>query len=168
MIQLHASTSLLGLCQLCQLLSPTEGECSRSASGVMMRSGAGKHTSAGGVIYTGEWCEDKVCVYCVCTLLLMMYGPLWLLIHALSLCDSFTDAWQGDPAASLWSTLWRRIQRQHVPRHGNVHLPRRLYLQRSLSQEQVKSKLQSNRALNHWLVYSNPSLNGFFLLLLLF
>lgn len=84
MIQLHASTSLLGLCQLCQLLSPTEGECSRSASGVMMRSGAGKHTSAGGVIYTGEWCEDQVCVYCVCTLLLMMYGPLWLLIHALS------------------------------------------------------------------------------------
>lgn len=167
MIQLHASTSLLGLCQL---LSSTEGECSRSASGVMMRSGAGKHTSASGVIYTGEWCEDKVCVYCVCTLRLMMYDPLWLLIHALSLCVrvSFTDAWQGDPAASLWSTLWRRIQRQHVPRHGNVHLPRRLYLQRSLSQEQVKSKLQSNRALNHWLVYSNPSLNVFLLLLFSF
>ncbi|XP_076578022.1 MORN repeat-containing protein 2 [Chaetodon auriga] len=37
-----------------------EGECSRSTSGVMMRSGAGKHTSAGGVIYTGEWREDKM------------------------------------------------------------------------------------------------------------
>ncbi|XP_042367326.1 MORN repeat-containing protein 2 isoform X2 [Plectropomus leopardus] len=36
-----------------------EGECS-SASGVMMRSGAGKHTSAGGIIYTGEWSEDKM------------------------------------------------------------------------------------------------------------
>lgn len=98
----------------------------------------------------------------------MMYDPLWLLIHALSLCVRvlFTDAWQGDPAAALWSTLWRRIQRQYVPRHGNVHLPRRLYLQRSLSQEQVKSKLQSNRALNHWLVYSNPSLNVFFIIII--
>ncbi|XP_019134506.2 MORN repeat-containing protein 2 [Larimichthys crocea] len=37
-----------------------EGECSRCASGVMMRSGAGKHTSEGGVIYTGEWHEDKM------------------------------------------------------------------------------------------------------------
>ncbi|XP_034529662.1 MORN repeat-containing protein 2 isoform X1 [Notolabrus celidotus] len=38
-----------------------EGECSRGASGAMVRSGPGKHTSAGGVIYTGEWTEDKVC-----------------------------------------------------------------------------------------------------------
>ncbi|XP_049892455.1 MORN repeat-containing protein 2 isoform X2 [Epinephelus moara] len=37
-----------------------EGECSMSASGVMMRSGSGKHTSAGGIIYTGEWHEDKM------------------------------------------------------------------------------------------------------------
>ncbi|XP_040001023.1 MORN repeat-containing protein 2 isoform X3 [Xiphias gladius] len=37
-----------------------EGECSKSASGVMMRSGAGKHTSANGIIYTGEWHEDKM------------------------------------------------------------------------------------------------------------
>ncbi|XP_054480941.1 MORN repeat-containing protein 2 [Anoplopoma fimbria] len=37
-----------------------EGECSRSASGVMKRSGAGKHTSACGIIYIGEWLEDKM------------------------------------------------------------------------------------------------------------
>ncbi|XP_068163413.1 MORN repeat-containing protein 2 isoform X1 [Antennarius striatus] len=37
-----------------------EGECSRSASGVVMRSGAGKHTSANGVVYTGEWKKDKM------------------------------------------------------------------------------------------------------------
>ncbi|XP_042259324.1 MORN repeat-containing protein 2 isoform X1 [Thunnus maccoyii] len=37
-----------------------EGECSRSASGVITRSGFGKHTSASGVIYTGEWHEDKM------------------------------------------------------------------------------------------------------------
>ncbi|XP_075968039.1 MORN repeat-containing protein 2 isoform X2 [Anarhichas minor] len=37
-----------------------EGECDSSALGVMKRSGAGKHTSAGGVIYTGEWLEDKI------------------------------------------------------------------------------------------------------------
>ncbi|KAF7658445.1 hypothetical protein LDENG_00012420 [Lucifuga dentata] len=37
-----------------------EGECSRSTSGVMMRSGSGTHTSASGIIYTGEWHEDKM------------------------------------------------------------------------------------------------------------
>ncbi|KAA8580061.1 hypothetical protein FQN60_005596 [Etheostoma spectabile] len=37
-----------------------EGECNRAASGVMMRSGTGKHTSAGGTTYTGEWLEDKM------------------------------------------------------------------------------------------------------------
>ncbi|XP_020495160.2 MORN repeat-containing protein 2 [Labrus bergylta] len=37
-----------------------EGECSRVAAGALMRSGTGKHTSAGGVIYTGEWHEDKM------------------------------------------------------------------------------------------------------------
>ncbi|XP_010786291.1 MORN repeat-containing protein 2 [Notothenia coriiceps] len=36
-----------------------EGECSMCA-GVMMRSGTGTHTSAGGIIYTGEWLEDKM------------------------------------------------------------------------------------------------------------
>ncbi|KAM8909832.1 MORN repeat-containing protein 2 isoform 1-T1 [Spinachia spinachia] len=36
-----------------------EGECSRSASGGVTRSGAGKHMSAGGIIYTGEWLKDK-------------------------------------------------------------------------------------------------------------
>ncbi len=38
-----------------------------------MRSGAGTHTSAGGVIYTGEWHEDKVCNYCSC------HDSLWFL-----------------------------------------------------------------------------------------
>ncbi|XP_077957896.1 MORN repeat-containing protein 2 isoform X4 [Gasterosteus aculeatus] len=37
-----------------------EGECSGSASEGVKRSGAGKHASAGGVIYTGEWLEDKM------------------------------------------------------------------------------------------------------------
>ncbi|CAG5927677.1 unnamed protein product [Menidia menidia] len=37
-----------------------EGECSRSGSGVLVRSGRGKHTSAGGVVYIGEWHEDKM------------------------------------------------------------------------------------------------------------
>ncbi|XP_056223734.1 MORN repeat-containing protein 2 [Seriola aureovittata] len=37
-----------------------EGECSRSASGALMRSGVGKHTSADGIIYTGEWLQDKM------------------------------------------------------------------------------------------------------------
>uniref|UniRef100_A0A3Q3IX02 MORN repeat containing 2 n=2 Tax=Monopterus albus TaxID=43700 RepID=A0A3Q3IX02_MONAL len=37
-----------------------EGECSRSESGVIMRSGTGKHTSPSGVIYNGEWHEDKM------------------------------------------------------------------------------------------------------------
>ncbi|XP_071389731.1 MORN repeat-containing protein 2 [Centroberyx affinis] len=37
-----------------------EGECSRSASGVVMRSGTGKQITASGIIYTGEWHEDKM------------------------------------------------------------------------------------------------------------
>ncbi|KAM3587436.1 uncharacterized protein V6R79_005502 [Siganus canaliculatus] len=37
-----------------------EGKCSRSAAGVMMRSGVGEYTSADGVTYTGEWHEDKM------------------------------------------------------------------------------------------------------------
>lgn len=37
-----------------------EGECSRSAYGALVRSGAGKHTSASGITYTGEWHEDKM------------------------------------------------------------------------------------------------------------
>uniref|UniRef100_A0A665WCY8 MORN repeat containing 2 n=1 Tax=Echeneis naucrates TaxID=173247 RepID=A0A665WCY8_ECHNA len=37
-----------------------EGECSRSASGALMRNGVGKHTSANGIIYTGEWLEDRM------------------------------------------------------------------------------------------------------------
>lgn len=49
-------------------LSPsTEGECSSFAPGVIMRSGTGSHTSASGIIYTGEWHEDKVWIHCVCT-----------------------------------------------------------------------------------------------------
>lgn len=47
---------------LCRL-SSTEGKCLRSESGELKRSGAGKHTSADGSVYTGEWHEDKVCVY---------------------------------------------------------------------------------------------------------
>ncbi|MED6263231.1 hypothetical protein CHARACLAT_002423 [Characodon lateralis] len=37
-----------------------EGQCSRSASGALVRSGIGKHTSVSGIIYMGEWCEDKM------------------------------------------------------------------------------------------------------------
>uniref|UniRef100_A0A672ZLI4 MORN repeat containing 2 n=1 Tax=Sphaeramia orbicularis TaxID=375764 RepID=A0A672ZLI4_9TELE len=37
-----------------------EGEYCSSASGVMVRSGTGKHTSASGIIYTGEWQDDKM------------------------------------------------------------------------------------------------------------
>ncbi|XP_034381739.1 MORN repeat-containing protein 2 isoform X2 [Cyclopterus lumpus] len=52
---------LTTICQLGGKMSRmSEGECSRSASGVMKRSGAGKHTSAGGIIYTGEWMEDQM------------------------------------------------------------------------------------------------------------
>ncbi|XP_047192297.1 MORN repeat-containing protein 2 isoform X2 [Scophthalmus maximus] len=38
-----------------------EGECGLSASGAMVRCGAGKHTSANGIIYMGEWHEDRMC-----------------------------------------------------------------------------------------------------------
>ncbi|XP_074554064.1 MORN repeat-containing protein 2 [Halichoeres trimaculatus] len=37
-----------------------EGECSMAASGALVRSGTGTHTSAGGMIYTGEWHEDAL------------------------------------------------------------------------------------------------------------
>ncbi|CAL1568918.1 unnamed protein product [Knipowitschia caucasica] len=37
-----------------------EGQCCRSASGAMVRGGTGRHISAAGVIYSGEWCEDKM------------------------------------------------------------------------------------------------------------
>lgn len=68
----------------------TEGECSGSASEGVKRSGAGKHASAGGVIYTGEWLEDKVCVqYSWC--LLLNAGWLHLLVtHACSLSSRCT------------------------------------------------------------------------------
>ncbi|XP_029681339.1 MORN repeat-containing protein 2 isoform X2 [Takifugu rubripes] len=38
-----------------------EGECIKSASGGLMRSGTGKHTSADGAMYTGKWRKDKMC-----------------------------------------------------------------------------------------------------------
>lgn len=100
MIQLHASTSLLGLCQL---LSSTEGECSRSASGVMMRSGAGKHTSASGVIYTGEWCEDKVCCCLLCVYLTSydVWSPVVTHTCSLSLCACLVHrCMAGGPCSS--------------------------------------------------------------------
>ncbi|XP_008399298.1 MORN repeat-containing protein 2 isoform X1 [Poecilia reticulata] len=37
-----------------------EGECRKAESGELVRSGTGKHTSASGIIYTGEWQEDKM------------------------------------------------------------------------------------------------------------
>ncbi|XP_072309602.1 MORN repeat-containing protein 2 [Eucyclogobius newberryi] len=37
-----------------------EGQCSESASGAIVRGGAGKHISSGGVVYVGEWREDKM------------------------------------------------------------------------------------------------------------
>ncbi|XP_013855546.1 MORN repeat-containing protein 2 isoform X2 [Austrofundulus limnaeus] len=36
------------------------GESSRSSSGALVRSGTGKHTSSNGLVYIGEWCEDKM------------------------------------------------------------------------------------------------------------
>ncbi|XP_028845918.1 MORN repeat-containing protein 2 isoform X2 [Denticeps clupeoides] len=38
----------------------SEGECCRTAEGVLMRHGVGKHTSGSGVIYKGEWKDDKM------------------------------------------------------------------------------------------------------------
>lgn len=55
-------TFLIVIMNLCNL-SSTEGKCIRSESGELKRSGAGKHTSADGSIYTGEWHEDKVCAF---------------------------------------------------------------------------------------------------------
>lgn len=78
---------------LCQCFSSTEGECSRSESGVMMRSGTGKYSSAEGVVYTGEWCEDKVCKYCVCVLHDVSF--LWLLTCSLALCHLHRCMAQG-------------------------------------------------------------------------
>ncbi|XP_062239194.1 MORN repeat-containing protein 2 [Platichthys flesus] len=37
-----------------------EGESLKSASGVMVRTGVGKQTTANLIIYTGEWLEDKM------------------------------------------------------------------------------------------------------------
>lgn len=44
-------------------LSLTEGKCNKSESGKLKRRGTGKHRSADGSVYTGEWREDKVCLY---------------------------------------------------------------------------------------------------------
>ncbi|XP_033845147.1 MORN repeat-containing protein 2 [Periophthalmus magnuspinnatus] len=37
-----------------------EGQCYKSASGAMVRGGTGKHVSASGVVYSGEWNEDRI------------------------------------------------------------------------------------------------------------
>uniref|UniRef100_A0A8C6UKW9 MORN repeat containing 2 n=1 Tax=Neogobius melanostomus TaxID=47308 RepID=A0A8C6UKW9_9GOBI len=37
-----------------------EGQCCKSTSGALVRGGTGKHTSASGVIYSGEWYDDKM------------------------------------------------------------------------------------------------------------
>ncbi|XP_035002995.1 MORN repeat-containing protein 2 isoform X1 [Hippoglossus stenolepis] len=37
-----------------------EGESFKSASGVMVRTGVGKQTTANWIVYTGEWHEDKM------------------------------------------------------------------------------------------------------------
>ncbi|CDQ74820.1 MORN repeat-containing protein 2 isoform X1 [Oncorhynchus mykiss] len=37
-----------------------EGECCGSTEGGVVRRGMGKHTSASGVTYTGEWHDDKM------------------------------------------------------------------------------------------------------------
>ncbi|XP_008298805.1 MORN repeat-containing protein 2 isoform X2 [Stegastes partitus] len=65
-----------------------EGECSRSECGAIVRSGNGKHTSASGVTYIGEWHEDKVCICCVSTHCDKTLSGCMLLSHALSLCLS--------------------------------------------------------------------------------
>lgn len=126
-------------------LPPTEGECSRSASGALMRNGVGKHTSANGIIYTGEWHEDKVYTLMLCLntyLKSLAKSKAWvagisvqLSILVLSLVP---DAWQRDFATSLWSPLWRRIQRQYVPWHRDIYFPRSLYLQGSFCKQQVQ------------------------------
>lgn len=103
---MNTSSTTGSYARLCQLLFSTEGECSRSASGVMMRSGAGKYTSAGGIIYTGEWHEDKVCIYCVCTSFLFM--PVWLyflcglVTHALSLSQMHGRGTMQHPSGALY------------------------------------------------------------------
>lgn len=45
------------------LPSSAEGKCIVDESGAMKRSGAGKHSSADGSVYTGEWHKDKVRLY---------------------------------------------------------------------------------------------------------
>ncbi|XP_062429513.1 MORN repeat-containing protein 2 isoform X2 [Rhea pennata] len=37
-----------------------EGECTRTAEGVLKRNGFGVHTSPGGVTYAGNWENDKM------------------------------------------------------------------------------------------------------------
>ncbi len=120
----------------------------RSASSPQRGSAAGLHqgwwwgvvlvnTPQQAVSYTLESGVKTKYVFTVCVSShpCVVVFSLWF-SRACSL--SLTDAWQRDHAASLWSTIWRRFQRQHVPRHGDVHLPGRLHLQRSLSREQVR------------------------------
>lgn len=88
-------------CRSHHLFFSSEGECSKTPSGVLMRGGVGKHTSTDGVTYIGEWHDDKVCIcMCVCTLPPLM--PVCLYFPSCSLSVPLTDAWQRDPEAFLW------------------------------------------------------------------
>ncbi|KAK7896350.1 hypothetical protein WMY93_021675 [Mugilogobius chulae] len=54
-----------------------EGQGRKSASGAMVRRGTGKHISASGIIYNGEWNEDKVWGF-LCLINLIYEFSLWL------------------------------------------------------------------------------------------
>lgn len=122
---------------VCHFPSPAEGECTSSESGLMMRSGVGKHTSADGATYTGEWREDKVrtCSKCVLHESSGSRGRVPVLL-SLTKCPSprvlHADAWYGLPAAPLRGSLSRPVQGQHVPRRRHVHIPGRMHLHGSI------------------------------------
>lgn len=80
----------------------TEGECIKSASGVLMRSGAGKHTSADGAMYTGKWRKDKVRNY-RWRVLHYWFGPR----GRVSVLSSLTHVpWLCPPQMCGRGTLW--------------------------------------------------------------
>uniref|UniRef100_A0A8D2GW73 MORN repeat containing 2 n=1 Tax=Urocitellus parryii TaxID=9999 RepID=A0A8D2GW73_UROPR len=41
-------------------LSPANGECIRTSSGIYERNGVGIHTTPNGIVYTGNWKDDKM------------------------------------------------------------------------------------------------------------
>lgn len=74
-------------CRSHHLFFSSEGECSKTPSGVLMRGGVGKHTSTDGVTYIGEWHDDKVCI-CMCVYTTFSDACVLVFPLMLSLCAS--------------------------------------------------------------------------------